>query len=41
MDNLCSTGMFWCAFDLVFGVGLGVLALVVVAGLAGIRKDSK
>lgn len=40
MNNLCQEGMFACAFELVFGVGLAVIALLFIAGLLGfLDKD--
>lgn len=33
---MCNDGMFWCAFDLVFGIGAAVLALIFVASLMGV-----
>ena len=35
MKDLCQEGMFTCAFELVFGVGLAVIALLFIAGLLG------
>jgi hypothetical protein len=34
--NLCAEGMFYCAFELVFGVGLAIIALVCIAVMLGI-----
>ena len=34
--DLCKDGMFWCAFELVFGIGAGVIALIVVAAFLGL-----
>jgi hypothetical protein len=28
--------MFWCAFELVFGIGLAVLALIFLAAMTGL-----
>lgn len=38
---MCNDGMFQCAFDLVFGVGLAVICLIVVAAVFGIEFASK
>ena len=35
---MCDQGMFWCAFDLVFGVGAAILALIVIAIMLGAHK---
>lgn len=42
--NLCKDGMFWCAFELVSGVGLAVLFVIFIAVMLGFfdgyeRKD--
>ena len=42
--ELCKDGMFQCAFELVFGVGLAVIALIVISTLLGIswgKSDEK
>lgn len=34
--ELCKDGMFWCAFELVCGLGTGVIALIVFAAMLGL-----
>jgi hypothetical protein len=36
MTDLCGDGMFWCAFDIVFGVGAAVIVLIIIAALLGL-----
>ena len=36
MMPLCQDGMFWCAFELIFGIGAAVIALIIFAALVGI-----
>lgn len=35
MSNLCTEGMFWCAFELVFGIGAGLIALLLICAFLG------
>lgn len=39
MTDLCKDGMFQCAFDLVFGVGLAVLVLIFISAMMGMFDD--
>lgn len=34
--NLCENGMFLCAFELVFGIGLAAIALLFIAAMLGL-----
>ena len=38
--NLCTDGMFWCAFELVFGIGAAVIALILLAAGLGMEFTS-
>lgn len=33
---MCTDGMFWCAFELVFGVGAAIIVLSIAAGMLGL-----
>lgn len=35
--SLCTNGMFWCAFELVFGIGAAVVVLLLIAAGIGIE----
>lgn len=39
--DLCKDGMFWCAFELVFGVGLAVIALLFIWAMVGLSFESE
>ena len=36
MDNLCTNGMFACAFEFVAGIGLALVFVIFVAACLGI-----
>lgn len=38
---MCTDGMFWCAFELVFGVGAALIALIVIAAMLGLFDHLK
>lgn len=39
--DLCQSGMFWCAFELVFGIGAAVIALLFLAAGLGMEFPDK